>query len=850
MGMERIDLASFRYMLRQGRIVLLFDGFDELALRVNYERAAEHFETIVQAAAGDAKVIVTSRTQHFESESQVRTVLSQRAQPLPGLRYCKLLPFGESQIKQFLSNRWSSPEQAGEWFHLLHNVKDLLGLSENPRMLGFITELNKSDLLKAHKKEGVISAADLYRLLLERWLVHEYGRAHPPGSQVALSESARWEAVEAIAIRLWQKTDKFLTHAELIDTTTSAIQRVMFSPPPPDIAAHLIGSGSLLKRDDEGCFFFVHQSVMEWLVARKASKEIRDGGTSILLSSRPLSPLMADFFCDLAGQAASNWARVTAVRASIGADVTKNNALEVLTRSRGETVVLNLAGQDLRGKDFAGQSLVRADIRGADLTDARLTGVDLTGAQLDGAKLVYADFTGAILCGASLINADFSYSTLLGADLRGAHFAGSKWSRAKLVGAMIIPGAMQGLDTWGAALDGMPIIPEMRSPPSVCLAVTWSKDGSVIATGHENGDIQLWEANSGKPLRLFRGHLAAVNSVCFSPSGHILASGSDDGSVKLWAAENGQLCGTLNGHKGAVLSVAFDLQGVCVASASQDKTVILWDTESRKQVHLLEGHQNRVRSVVFDLDGQRLVSSGDDRVVKLWEAHSGKLIRTLEGFDSTIWCVAFDPQGKLLATASHHNKVKLWTSDGDILIRTLEGHKLAVLTVAFSPQPQRLASGSQDGEVKLWATDNGMLLRTFLGHRDWVSSVAFDPQGYHLASASLDKTIKLWATDTGKLIRTLEGLKCDVQNVTLASENNNSGTTMEKAKFSLVENGMGSIMAKMLRLPDGKVVSTPDGCYDFSGSVTQGFWHVIGLCRFEAGELDKFVPKLRFDAIQ
>ena len=42
-GMERFDRPAFHYMLSHGRIVLLFDGFDELALRVSYERAAGTF---------------------------------------------------------------------------------------------------------------------------------------------------------------------------------------------------------------------------------------------------------------------------------------------------------------------------------------------------------------------------------------------------------------------------------------------------------------------------------------------------------------------------------------------------------------------------------------------------------------------------------------------------------------------------------------------------------------------------------------------------------------------------------------------------------------------------------------
>src|SRR5205807_1452017 len=81
------------YVPQHGGMVFDVDGFDERSLRMSNGPAAERFETILQATSADAKVIVTSRTQHFESEKQVRTVLYGRAQPGPGLRYCKLLKF-------------------------------------------------------------------------------------------------------------------------------------------------------------------------------------------------------------------------------------------------------------------------------------------------------------------------------------------------------------------------------------------------------------------------------------------------------------------------------------------------------------------------------------------------------------------------------------------------------------------------------------------------------------------------------------------------------------------------------------------------------------------------------------
>jgi predicted NACHT family NTPase len=65
-------------MLRQGRIVLLFDGFDELVNRVTYDQAADHLSTLLQAAQGKAKIVVASRTQHFKSQAQVFTALGEK----------------------------------------------------------------------------------------------------------------------------------------------------------------------------------------------------------------------------------------------------------------------------------------------------------------------------------------------------------------------------------------------------------------------------------------------------------------------------------------------------------------------------------------------------------------------------------------------------------------------------------------------------------------------------------------------------------------------------------------------------------------------------------------------------
>ena len=68
-GERRIDLAMFRYLLREGRIALLFDGFDELAVRMTYDAAALRLDKILQAADGRAKVVLASRDHHFRTDA-------------------------------------------------------------------------------------------------------------------------------------------------------------------------------------------------------------------------------------------------------------------------------------------------------------------------------------------------------------------------------------------------------------------------------------------------------------------------------------------------------------------------------------------------------------------------------------------------------------------------------------------------------------------------------------------------------------------------------------------------------------------------------------------------------------
>jgi len=161
------------------------------------------------------------------------------------------------------------------------------------------------------------------------------------------------------------------------------------------------------------------------------------------------------------------------------------------------------------------------------------------------------------------------------------------------------------------------------------------------------------------------------------------------------------------------------------------------------------------------------------------------------------------PDGELLAAAGNGGAIWLWEAGSGELLRTLTGHRGPVNGVGFSPDGRWLASAGGDGSVRVWEAGSGELLRELTGHQGTVNGVGFSPDGRWLASAGEDGSVRVWAA-----------------------------------------NGDGCL-ATLVALAEGWAAVTPDGRYKLEGTVTGAFWYTIGMCRFEPGELDPYLPLLR-----
>ena len=69
---------------------------------------------------------------------------------------------------------------------------------------------------------------------------------------------------------------------------------------------------------------------------------------------------------------------------------------------------------------------------------------------------------------------------------------------------------------------------------SLINAFDFSRDGKLVLTACNDNTVGVWDAGSGKCLRVFKGHTGSVSCVAWSPDQTRALSGSDDHSLLLW----------------------------------------------------------------------------------------------------------------------------------------------------------------------------------------------------------------------------------------------------------------------------------------------------------------------------
>ena len=78
------------------------------------------------------------------------------------------------------------------------------------------------------------------------------------------------------------------------------------------------------------------------------------------------------------------------------------------------------------------------------------------------------------------------------------------------------------------------------------------------------------------------GHTDGLDGVAFAPDGKTLATTSDDQTVRIWDAVTGRTLRLLTGHTARVVGVGYAPDGKTLATASWDHTARIWDVATSR----------------------------------------------------------------------------------------------------------------------------------------------------------------------------------------------------------------------------------------------------------------------------
>lgn len=298
------------------------------------------------------------------------------------------------------------------------------------------------------------------------------------------------------------------------------------------------------------------------------------------------------------------------------------------------------------------------------------------------------------------------------------------------------------------------------------------------------------------------GHTDLLQQVTFSPDGTLLATASNDSTVQLWQTSAGHAVelATLTGFTGLIRSVAFSPDGRTLAAtgrANKDHTAVrLWDIADPRRPRALPDpplSDGSVQSnVLFSRDGRLLIASGATKdghgAVWLWDittASQPRQLRLIPVTGPMVYQLALGPGGRTLISAEVANtltapeqSVRVWDIDdtGHVnQLSTLDGYLGGVASMEFSPDGRTLATTQGQDTVRLWdLTDpqHPQPLNPIIGLVG-ASAIAFSRDGHTLAVGGTDRITRLWdVTDVRhpQILTTLAGYGAAVQTLSFSPD--------------------------------------------------------------------------------
>jgi WD40 repeat protein/serine/threonine protein kinase len=301
-----------------------------------------------------------------------------------------------------------------------------------------------------------------------------------------------------------------------------------------------------------------------------------------------------------------------------------------------------------------------------------------------------------------------------------------------------------------------------KSPPWIC---RWTPDEKYLVTGHMDGSIRIWDAQS-ESLNLvseWQGHKKNTLDVFIPISNDAVWSASNDGTIRKWTVPGGLPLGEYRiPVDGEVEYQAIAPSGKLAFAILRDGANLIWEIETEKIFAELSGpdsdpYQGPPRfACAFSPDGTCLAAMTGKLGITIYDVTSGDVLNQVSGHGVPLRGMQFSPDGRMLLTVSEDGIAKIWSCVRDDSSDAFKAHEDVVYQIDIDSAGAMLLLGSYDATASIWNLRSNKRQAIYRQHGAEIVAVDLDSTGRHAATLDAEGVIHVWDTATANQLFSID----------------------------------------------------------------------------------------------
>ena len=239
----------------------------------------------------------------------------------------------------------------------------------------------------------------------------------------------------------------------------------------------------------------------------------------------------------------------------------------------------------------------------------------------------------------------------------------------------------------------------------------FSPSGQQFCAAFAEGTLCVFDTNSSSLLTKIKAHTKGINQVKWSRDGSIIISCSDDGNINCYRSRDLAKISECKGHHSYVFSCDISPSNIRIASGSYDESIRIWETSTGKNLHMISAHNDPVSSVVFNSDGSFVISSSWDGFVRIFETFSGLCVKSVNLEGVPISHLEISPNDGYVLVSLLQSKIKLISLRDQKLKVMYRGHDnlnfAAYAGFIYRENRVEVFSGTENTGAIGWDMDSG-----------------------------------------------------------------------------------------------------------------------------------------------